>query len=235
MAKNINELYADLSKFLDKLADVASSEDLAASIGFTVRYRMLQLISRGISPILGYGRFPEYKGALRRKLVAKGSKFARREIAKISSQIRATKASSIATGRAVSNSAIGRLRARKAHLKFLKSAAQKASQRGYPYDTKEYREGKKFPRPVNLFLTGEFLRSLTFTVKKVEKRAQITIGFFEAKQALKEKGHREGANGQARRPIIPRKSEGWAETIRLDIMKLLRDAITKAARSAKRG
>lgn len=228
MAKKIRLLKADLMKFLDRIGDAVADPKTASAVGFTVRTRMLQLISRGISPILGYGRFPEYKAATRRKVAKRGSAFLGRELRKLNSRIRAGGGSSF--------SAIARLRAKRDQLKILKQvAATKAARTGYPYNTKQFKAGLKFARPVNLFLTGDFLRSLTFTVKKALGKGVIEIGYFESKQAIKEKGHREGANGQPKRPTLPKGDERWNETIRLDIMRLLRDAITKAVRTAGKG
>ena len=58
-------------------------------------------------------------------------------------------------------------------------------------------------RPVNLELTGDFLKKLKFRVRKLKRSQKITIGFFDKKSKLKEQGHREGANKQRKRPIIP--------------------------------
>lgn len=227
MPKKIKALKADLLKYLDRIQD-SVDERVASAVGFTVRTRMLQMIATGISPILGYGRFPEYKAATRTKVAKRGVKFLNSEIRKTRSRLKLGQVTS-------SKSGVGRLRAQQDRLRILKKIAQAKQNQGYPYNTKEYRQGKKRPRPVNLWLTGDFLRALTFELKKLAGKAGIEIGWWEPKQAIKEKGHREGANGQPKRPTLPRGSERWNQTIQLDIMKLLRDAVSKAAKTAKRG
>lgn len=113
--------------------------------------------------------------------------------------------------------------------KFESSTANKIKNRGYPYSVQKSFPDKK-PRPVNLFLSGDFIKSLiTLVVKKggtdtkgktilVDKRLRITFDKEESKQ--KELGHREGANGQLKRPIIPKGKEDFAAPLR----KLLVDA-----------
>lgn len=227
MPKKIRALKVDLLAYLDRIQG-SVDERVASAVGFTVRTRMLQLISRGISPILGYGRFPEYKAVTRGKIAKRGIRFLNREIKNTRTRLKLGQVTS-------SKSGVGRLRAQQDRLRILKKAAQGKTQKGYPYNTKEYRQGSKRPRPVNLWLTGDFLRALTFELKKLGSKMGIEIGWWEAKQAIKEKGHREGANGQPKRPTLPRGRESWNETIRLDIMRLLRDAVSKAAKNAKRG
>lgn len=74
----------------------------------------------------------------------------------------------------------------------------------------------KRSRPVNLRLSGKFWKALKFRIRgdnRIQFRRQggpsIEIGFFDRTNALKEKGHREGANSQLERPIIPRSSESF--------------------------
>jgi hypothetical protein len=100
-----------------------------------------------------------------------------------------------------------------------------------------YKDPKKYPgskqvkedfpdkrnRPVNLTLSGKFLSGLKSKVSPV--RGQITIGFFDAYGKTLEQGHREGANGQRERPIIPEPSEDLAKSIRLAILRLYEAAI----------
>jgi hypothetical protein len=89
---------------------------------------------------------------------------------------------------------------------------------------------KRFPskrrRPVNLELSGDFLKNLKFKIenkvkklgKFVEKR-EIKVGFFDEESINKEKGHRDGANGQPKRPIIPNKKEDFKRRIKNSIVK----------------
>lgn len=204
MPKKIDDIYKDITKQLQKF-ESAIDERLAQAVGYTVRQRMLNFISKGISPIDGRGRFPEYK--------------APKNLRTLQNIMRSAKANAKSSGR--SRAVLQRAKQKKAKL-----------QRGYPYSTEEYKKGTKKARPVNLYLTGAFLSALSFGFGKAGKKMRVAIGFFDPKEAIKEKGHREGANGQAKRPIIPRGSERFNETIRLDIMNLLRDAVRKATKRA---
>lgn len=104
-------------------------------------------------------------------------------------------------------------------------------------DTKKYpaSEKKNFPdkrnRPVNLFLSGKFLSQLRATVSPV--RGQITVGFTQTYGKKLEKGHREGANGQKQRPIIPESGEQLAKSIRLSILKLYEQAVRNYLKSRR--
>jgi hypothetical protein len=82
----------------------------------------------------------------------------------------------------------------------------------------EYR-GKKVS-PVNLKLTGDFLKSLTSgTVNNIN--GTFAKAFFnDETSALKEKGHREGANKQKKRPVIPIKNEKFRATILTQAKKM---------------
>lgn len=79
-------------------------------------------------------------------------------------------------------------------------------------DVKKYPGDRKPQRPVNLFLSGQFLESLVTRIK-TGKTPSITIFFDNQLANDKEQGHREGANGQRKRPIIPQGSEGFAAGI----------------------
>jgi hypothetical protein len=202
--KKISDIAIDLKKELKKYQGAVNLR-LADAIGFTVRARMLDLISKGISPILGAGRFPEYKSVTQARVARNVARSAR---------------------------ARGKGASAKASLLRAKTAQKKAKQ-GYPYSVQKKYPGKK-PRPVNLFLSGAFLSALTYLTKeKSDGKISVTIGFDDPDQAIKEKGHREGANGQRKRPIIPRQStESFNQTIRLDITRLIKDAIAKATKRA---
>lgn len=96
-----------------------------------------------------------------------------------------------------------------------------------------YKNPKRYPgkrkpkRPVNLELTGEFLSALEFTVRS-GKNPTITIGFFDKENADKEKGHREGAGGQPKRPIIPNSSESFSKKITIEITNEIADVLSRA-------
>lgn len=102
------------------------------------------------------------------------------------------------------------------------------------YKNPESYPGKRKPKtPVNLTLTGKFLNAFRHKVVSAAgeslKGFIPEIGFFSDKEALKEQGHREGANGQPSRPIIPNASIGerWAATIEDKYMRIVRDAFRR--------
>ena len=103
--------------------------------------------------------------------------------------------------------------------------------------------GKKFPKyknpskypgsrkpksPVNLELTGQFLDALKYRVNNLTTGWSTTIGYLNSKKAqLKESGHREGVNGQPKRPTIPTSAEGFSAKIRKAFIKIYSDRISK--------
>lgn len=226
MAKKIKALKADVLKFLQGLEDAVKDVKTASAVGFAVRQRMLELISRGISPIEGRARFPEYKNVT----IQRGRKQSNRQLRKLSRTQR-----NIARQLRKNGTRGAIVRNFNASARSLAKAARTKVKKGYPFNTPQYRAGTKRPRPVNLFLTGDFLRALALAVKTVANKAQIEIGWWDPKQAIKEKGHREGAGGQPPRPTLPGKGERWAQVIQLDIMRVLREAVSKAAKSARKG
>lgn len=92
---------------------------------------------------------------------------------------------------------------------------------------------KKFPtkrrRPVNLHLSGDFLSSLIFEARPGSKPS-IRFTFSDNLSKLKEKGHREGAGGQPKRPIMPDRNETWSKDIVLQITKALVGAVLRRKR-----
>lgn len=135
---------------------VASNREIAK----TIRQKILDLVSRGISPIEGKGRFPGY-------------------------------------------------------------SASTSDKKRYP-DTVKGKFPSKRRRPVNLELSGKFLRSLKSYVKT---RNVIEVGFLDKYGKDLEQGHREGAKGQPQRPIIPSGSEQFALSIKAVIIKIYRDSV----------
>lgn len=75
---------------------------------------------------------------------------------------------------------------------------------------KRYPGKKKPASPVNLQLTGAFLKNLGYKVVQRAKGWGAEIGYDDPEQIVKEQGHREMANGQPHRPTIPMQSEGEA-------------------------
>lgn len=99
----------------------------------------------------------------------------------------------------------------------------------------KYKNPKKYPgdlkphSPVNLFLSGKFLNSLKSQVYQRGKGYAVEIGYFTKLSAKKEQGHREGANGQPRRPTIPKldKRERFTDEIQNAARAIILDAIKK--------
>lgn len=90
-----------------------------------------------------------------------------------------------------------------------------------------YKNPKRYPgkrkpkRPVNLFLTGQFLRSLRVRVNIVGQALSIRVFFTNEKAKDKERGHRDGANGQPKRPIIPAPNQLFSKRIMLELRRAL--------------
>lgn len=100
----------------------------------------------------------------------------------------------------------------------------KDAKRGYPYNVQDKFPDKKVT-PVNLKLSGDFLDSLTYEWKRLTNKIGRTLIFFnDSYQEDKEYGHRYGANGQPKRPIMPFQNAGekLAATIDAKIAKILR-------------
>lgn len=93
---------------------------------------------------------------------------------------------------------------------------------------------RKSLRPINLKLTGEFLNTLQGRASKSAKFGfEAQVGFFgpgSGKSRKKEQGHREGANGQAERPIIPRDGEKFHRRIVEKYLKVFRLAVQRHTR-----
>lgn len=89
-------------------------------------------------------------------------------------------------------------------------------------------------RPVpNLRLTGEFMKGLNFSVEGNNKKGYRTVVGYNEEQSKKERGHREGANGQAKRPTIPKGKERFIKPIQDKIVKAYEDAIKRIVRAKK--
>ena len=89
---------------------------------------------------------------------------------------------------------------------------------------------RKTVRPINLKLTGDFLSNLTSKI--VSRGTEITteVGFYDNLSKLKEQGHREGANGQKERPIIPNENERFSASVRKAVADIYRGRISALAK-----
>lgn len=95
-----------------------------------------------------------------------------------------------------------------------------------------YKNPKRYPgkqkpkRPVNLWLSGDFIKSLRIRVK-TGKNPMLTVYFTKELSEDKERGHRDGAKGQPKRPIIPVGREGFADGILVAVRQVFRKVIDK--------
>jgi hypothetical protein len=119
------------------------------------------------------------------------------------------------------------------------SYAEQIKKKGHivVYERKGSR-GKRYPksmRPVNLRLTGAFLKNLQARVVKVASGFGISIGYRKRSEQIKERGHREGANNQAIRPTIPQgdRNEEFALRIQRVVIKGLNALIKKLSKKKR--
>lgn len=208
-AGRARKLKADLAKAVRDASKAELDKRLSPvnlkRIGDRVIAKMLQQISKGISPVSGYGRFPEYK-----------SRSNARDLRKQASNL------SKAARSAPNAQKKKQIRDRQ---KTLRGLASQAQRKGYPdsLGKKVLAATGKKARPVNLKLYGDFLDNLE---AKVRQRV-VEIGFFKQSEALKELGHREGANGQAVRPTIPQKNERFNAVIDAEILKAVDEVLNR--------
>lgn len=103
-----------------------------------------------------------------------------------------------------------------------------------PYKNPKRYPGKRKPHtPVNLWLSGKFLRSLKYRVLRFGKGYVAEIGFTSELSELKERGHRERANGQPKRPIIPVATNGerFARLVEDAYLKVVSQHIKRLVKS----
>lgn len=85
-----------------------------------------------------------------------------------------------------------------------------------------YPGNQKRKRPVNLRLTGRFMKALSFSVKSSRLGFETFIGY-RGGESKKEQGHRVGVGGQPKRPTIPKApKEQFAARIQRVIDKIYR-------------
>lgn len=86
---------------------------------------------------------------------------------------------------------------------------------------------RKYPdkknRPVNLKLSGKFLDDLKVTSIRLGSNPSFNIGYSSSLSKQKEQGHREGANGQLKRPTIPNNNEEFV----VSIQKIITDEMIR--------
>lgn len=168
MAKIKANVRFDISKLQKYFEDSAQKAKVKATrqVAQFIQSKMLDLISKGISPINGRARFEGYA--------------AQRQINK--------------------------------------------NKKAYPDNLKKDFPNKR-KRPVNLKLSGKFLKSLKAYPVTASK---IKIGYTSEYGKKLESGHREGVNGQPERPTIPEMpGESFARPILSGILKLFRDSFAE--------
>lgn len=79
-------------------------------------------------------------------------------------------------------------------------------------DTEKYPGKLKAHAPVNLELSGDMLSDLkTEAVITTGTEIYILLKYATRRSSLKEQGHREGANGQPKRPTLPQGRENFSD------------------------
>lgn len=97
---------------------------------------------------------------------------------------------------------------------------------GYPNNVRK-KHPQKRARPVNLFLSGDFLRDLVSQTFKGKLGYGLQVGFFKPESVLKELSHRIGENGQPSRPVIPEANERLAARLRVIISNKFREVFSR--------
>jgi hypothetical protein len=203
MAKRV-KVSIDASSFQDLLTQFgdAFTQRVSDSLGTQVIIKMRDLIGKGVSPIETHGRFPEYKAQQVAQQAAELRKSARSRAMDFGNKDKNVKS------------------ARSAARELSKSAKLK-----YP-DSVLNKFPNKRRRPVNLKLSGKFLdNGLEQWNEGLKQKFSVAIGFKKKPFVDYERGHREQANGQGFRPIIPQQQEKFVKSIRLIIDDLIKEAI----------
>lgn len=94
-------------------------------------------------------------------------------------------------------------------------------------DPKRYPGKKKSHEPVNLYLSGDFLKSLDYKLIPDKIGFKTKVGYFEDDQLVKEQGHRKGTNKQPKRPTIPKGKEEYVKAIRSAVVEIYQKRINK--------
>lgn len=201
-------------KFYSKL-DMTKmiTDDQAKKLGQDVVREMKDMISKGISPIQSVGRFPEYK-AVTTSRQQKGAAKSLRDSAR---------------------DAEGKAQAKglQASAREMGSKAAETLRKGYPANV-QHKHPDKRARPVNLYLTGEQMKALSFSLVKRKSGTIPAINYLTEEALLKEQGHREGVGGQPKRPTIPQGTEAPAVRLKLMIESAFNKFVTDFMKRAKK-
>lgn len=199
---NLKKLERDLERELglttkQTIESVTPSE--LKNLGDAIIDEMKAAIAKGISPIKKAGRFPAYKYAADFNEVKKG----------ILQQLKTSESYRGIKGK-------GAAQRKKSFVDQITKKQTKNIRSRYPFNVQKEFPHKKL-RPVNLNLSGDFLDNLVSQVKNKKLR----IGFFKDPWMKYESGHREGVNGQPKRPIIPNVGEEFTQSIYRRLVKSL--------------
>lgn len=266
MATNKNiakNLQRDLLKEIEAIADGVKDRATLEAVGDGIIGEMKAMISKGISPIEGAGRFPEYKVKGKQRAAQNAIKAARAGRATTKQRAAQAKKQTKNTRLAVKAAKfVGRITGSKRAKSYAKDTSRRAKQsalkarllnsrarreqkgvraltqakkeiKGYPYTVQKRFPGKK-PRPVNLFLSGKFLSLLRRFVTGDAANAKLALGFEDFQAEQIEEGHRIGWLGQGKRAIIPTGSEKFAQRIQRVAEKILGQQLAKKLRAKGR-
>lgn len=197
VVKNQADATTELQRAMRRKLQLTLTEKDWEPIALGIIERMKALITKGISPIQGNGRFPGYKWVTRL--------FSNRQSLKVLRRLERSKKDKVKGARV--RSAIKSRREQNEDIKRSK----------YPYNQTDEFPSKRI-RPVNLTLSGDFLSNLTW---RWDRKTGVDIGYFDELSAKKEQGHREGVNSQPKRPTIPRRSEKLNAVVQLSWTRAL--------------
>lgn len=95
----------------------------------------------------------------------------------------------------------------------------------------KYPGNRKPHRPVNLKLSGQFLEDLGFTIESSKTGFAPRVGYQTEESDKKEKGHREGAGGQRRRPTLPTRSgQSLRDSIIDELTEVVQDRLDEVTK-----
>jgi hypothetical protein len=100
---------------------------------------------------------------------------------------------------------------------------------GYPQSVRGKYPAKK-NRPVNLRLSNDFMDRLKNWVTRAGKGYEAWVGWRDAESQKKEQGHREEANGQPMRPVIPQSGESLTPRIMLRVREIIENSLARKLR-----
>ena len=101
----------------------------------------------------------------------------------------------------------------------------RAGEKGKYPDNQRRKYPAKRQRPVNLKLSGDFLKALRYRVFSGKNGSYFEIGYYDEDSIKKEEGHALGWNGQPQRPTIPDDGE-FAERIQRIIFNGFKRAVS---------